>query len=787
MEKVMLDSRSNLFNPKSIATPSALPPDLLLRQQFVLYRNVQKPGDKKPRRIPYYTNGDPRGTRCERGMIVERFPLDSPEDIARLGSYEEVLAEYQRHPDRYSGIGFALLPGDGIGGIDLDNCLDADGNFISEDARRVFESAKGAGVYLERSPSGRGIRGIGQSADFPAFKPACGGFEAYSSKRYLTITGDCIANPGGFGDIAAALATMKEVVGSRASGSTEQPPCGSGGTPSGRYVAPQAVTEGGRNSALLAQVGHLRANGLQEADILQAAHDFNRACCIPPLDGAEVEDIVKRYAQPATSGAGDWPEPEPIEPPLPTVPPFPLDCLPKAFRDYVADQSELMQCPAEYIAVPMTVAAAATLGNGFAIAPKARDYSWRVVASLWGGIVGRPGVMKSPAMNKGLAPLRILEEEMAKAYEQVRQKYRADKLYFDAQFQSAKRSASKGQMVPIPPEPVEPQPERLLINDTTYQKLTEILRWSLRGVLCVSDELIQLLKSLDAEGQEGARAFYLQGWNGDQSYRVDRVTRGSFVIPQLTIWLVGGIQPGRLQEYVLAAVRGGAGDDGLMQRLQLLVWPDTPAEFRNIDRPPDLNAYGTVEKTFKYLRALDPASVGAQSAIGGGPAYLHFDANAQRWYDAFRERLESQLRSEQLHSALESHLAKCRSLVPALALVIHLADGHSGPVSHSAMVKALNWFGYLFAHAKRVYSVAINAPDFSTKELADKLVNGKLPSRFSSRDVYRHNWQHLKNVDQVNAALTRLIDARWLREDKVHTDGRPTVLYTVNPRVTKAR
>jgi len=63
------------------------------------------------------------------------------------------------------------------------------------------------------------------------------------------------------------------------------------------YEKPIEVSEGGRNSAMLAHVGHLRAKGhLSETDILDMAHGFNVTSLDPPLDHDEVESLVSRYA-----------------------------------------------------------------------------------------------------------------------------------------------------------------------------------------------------------------------------------------------------------------------------------------------------------------------------------------------------------------------------------------------------------------------------------------------------------------------------------------------------------
>src|SRR5215467_10270694 len=61
------------------------------------------------------------------------------------------------------------------------------------------------------------------------------------------------------------------------------------------------------------------------------------------------------------------------------------------------------------------------------------------------------------------------------------------------------------------------------------------------------------------------------------------------------------------------------------------------------------------------------------------------------------------LRSDSLSPALEGHLAKYRKLVPALALIDHLAEGGNGGVGKEALLRALAMAEYLETHARRIY------------------------------------------------------------------------------------
>ena len=100
----------------------------------------------------------------------------------------------------------------------------------------------------------------------------------------------------------------------------------------------------------------------------------------------------RRRATEAPRGAS-WPEPQPVPRTRPPVPAFNLAWLPDALAPWVADVADRVQCPPDFVAVGVLVAAAAVIGRKVAIRPKRQD-DWAVVPNLWGLAVGPPGVMK---------------------------------------------------------------------------------------------------------------------------------------------------------------------------------------------------------------------------------------------------------------------------------------------------------------------------------------------------------------------------------------------------------
>jgi len=314
------------------------------------------------------------------------------------------------------------------------------------------------------------------------------------------------------------------------------------------------------------------------------------------------------------------------------------------------------------------------------------------------------------------------------------------------------------------------------------EALGETLMDNPTGVLVYRDELHGLLKSMDKEGQEGARAFYLQGYDGNQPYVFDRIGRGrNRRIEAVCLSMLGGIQPGKLQAYIRDAVRGGVGDDGLLQRFGLLVWPDDSREWSNIDRWPESAARTKAFDVFTQLDTLEPDTNPDNGEII--PKEYRFTEDAQVLFEGWREALELMLRSRELHPALESHLGKYRKLIPALALVCALADGEQA-VSHASLLKAMSWYDYLKSHAERAYAAGSRPATEGASALLAKIKAGSIKSGFSPRDVYLKGWSRLTTPEDVQAAAALLCDLHHLREIEHKpgkAGGRPTVNYEINP------
>lgn len=485
-------------------------------------------------------------------------------------------------------------------------------------------------------------------------------------------------------------------------------------------------------------------------------------------------------AQQAPWVNGSWPEPARLPSQLLPVPKLTADYLPQAINEGVSDIAERLGCPIEYVAIPTLVGAGIVIGNRIGIWPKQYDESWRVFTGFWGGIVGEPGTMKTPALNAAFSPLYEIERHEIEGYRAALAKYHADREVYE----KAIADFQQGKTTNIPPEPVQPTKPRLIVNDSTYQALGEILACNPRGVLALADELSGLLQGLDTAGQERARGFYLSGWGGAGNYAFDRITRGAICLTNYMLAVFGGFQPARIAAYVQFAQGGNAKNDGLLQRFQLLVWPDVSNSTTGIDRPENKVALKRMYDAIRNLRELNNQPGLIKHRGGSEITMLHFDSDAQGLFNDWYHEHELGLRNGDFDSAVQSHFAKYRSLVPGLALLFHLLDNRSVEVGRDCLAAAIGLSEYLKSHALRVYA-AVNGTDYaSVRALAKRLLAGEIQNGFTARTVYTRGWRDLNSPEKVRGALETLTELNWLAEHHETTGGRSKTTYELNPKVT---
>jgi Protein of unknown function (DUF3987) len=256
---------------------------------------------------------------------------------------------------------------------------------------------------------------------------------------------------------------------------------------------------------------------------------------------AEATEPVQRGNGHKGMVAYAWPDPRPLPTGLPPVQAFDYEFLPPVLRARVEDVAERMQCPPDYPAVALIVTMASMIGRRCGIAPKRED-DWTVVPNLWGAIIGRLGVMKSPPLTEIMRPLQVLQAHAIEHFGRDQAEYQAGEMVAAEAECVAKdairrmlKDGNSGAAHALAQESLqresdEPVCRRYIVNDATVEKLGEILNQNSNGVLLYRDELNGLFRTLERQRHEADRAFYLEAWNGDGSFTYDRIGRGTLHI-----------------------------------------------------------------------------------------------------------------------------------------------------------------------------------------------------------------------------------------------------------------
>ena len=225
------------------------------------------------------------------------------------------------------------------------------------------------------------------------------------------------------------------------------------------------------------------------------------------------------------------------------VPQFPLHVLPEPMQAFIkAKHIETGACISAIAMSALTVASAALTHEAKLFLKPSQQFP--VSPRLWTVLVGNPSAKKTPVMEGSAWPLRKFQSEMQARLIQE----------WQVQQQADEKPQGDGECPRLP---------QYIVNDLTPEKLVDILAYQDRGVLVFADELAGLVGSLDrynsGKGAASSRAIWLQAYGGGY-YNLLRIGRSTKPVENLSVSILGGIQPERLREL------GNLQSDGLLQR-----------------------------------------------------------------------------------------------------------------------------------------------------------------------------------------------------------------------------
>jgi hypothetical protein len=484
----------------------------------------------------------------------------------------------------------------------------------------------------------------------------------------------------------------------------------------------------------------------------------------PPEDASEGWDAVDAIAEgrsPQEIIAGAAPvraAAEPNEPVDPvdlwgkfSPPTLPRGLLPEIIEHFAFDQGRDMGADISGVAMAALVICAAAIPDKVQLQVKRHNTEWRESARLWVALIGPPSSKKSPILTTAARPLRKIDARQARDYAQLRAAY--DRLPKEEKAETE------------PPKQV-----RSVVQDVTIEAVQDVAKDNPNGLLCYQDELSGWFGSMDkysgGRGSARDRAFWLEAFNGG-TYSVQRVARGSVFIENLSVSLIGGIQPEPIREIADESV-----DDGLLQRLLPITL--APA------------VTGRDEAMSQVVVEYD----GLISRLRGlATATLRFDEEAQRYREELEVRHNKLQRLECIHRKLANHIGKYDGIFARLCVVWHCIEnveaGSASTVISEQTARRVGSFlhGFLLPHAYAFYNgvLGLSNDHDNVMAVAGYILSHGL-TKITNRDLKRGDRTMRRlGPEQALAVFEQLEAFGWL--DRVSSERRAPSHWRVNPAV----
>jgi hypothetical protein len=203
------------------------------------------------------------------------------------------------------------------------------------------------------------------------------------------------------------------------------------------------------------------------------------------------------------------------------------------------------------------------------------------------------------------------------------------------------------------------KPPRCVINDSTSEKIAELLSRAPSGSLMVYDELAGWLGSFERYNSGSSRAFALSCWNGG-TFLKDRVGRGKqdanaeIRVENLALCILGGIQPDRL------AKLGDLTSDGLLQRFLTVL-------MKSAERGDQYHPVAAAEADYEKL---------IRSIVDAPPQNYHFEDEAFEVRDRMFDYLHRLEMVDGFPPSLIGAIGKLKGYFARICLVLHVAQRH---------------------------------------------------------------------------------------------------------------
>lgn len=457
--------------------------------------------------------------------------------------------------------------------------------------------------------------------------------------------------------------------------------------------------------------------------------------------------------------------------------PFPVDALPHCLRGLVLAVAGATGTDPAFAALAVLVVIAGCVGNRVGVLVKS---GWVEPAVLWGVLVGRSGTTKSPVLKNVLAPLYETYKGERRVFTQAMREHQHETERYGVRLQEWKKAQRDGPPTDPPEEPQPPVEKRVVVSDTTIEKLGCLLAENPLGLLLVRDELAAWVGGFDryAAGGKGTDCPAWLSMFDAGTITIDRKSApNTLFVERAAVSVLGSIQPGTLTRAFGRAER----EAGLLARVLLAYPPDRPALWTDAELPDDVTT--SWKDLLVRLLELEPARDDAGDLR---PRLIPFSPEARGlWIGWHNRHVRDSVNIE--NEDLAAHFAKLKGLCARFALLITCTDVASGglraaSISADAVRRAttiVEWFKY---EARRVYAMLSESGTEREVRQLIELIHRR-GGRITPRELRQYHRRFRDSGDAAEGALQQLVNAgvgTWEQVTPGSSGGRPTRLFVLS-------
>jgi hypothetical protein len=465
------------------------------------------------------------------------------------------------------------------------------------------------------------------------------------------------------------------------------------------------------------------------------------------------------------------------------LPDFPLDVLGEQLRGALKRTAKGAGVTVAHVAVPFIGITSGLIG--YARRLKATT-SWFEPATCCTALVGYSGTGKTPGHNVTRKPLRAVErlqkekeEKRKRDHETKRTKARAE---YDKWKANVEEAIDAGTPAPeMPAAAVDPGkyvPVRLVVNDSTVERLAELLQARPHGIVLVRDELAALYMNMSRYNGGQDDEFWLESWNG-QPHTVERMGR-MLDVDHLLIGVVGGMQPDKL----VASFEGD--HDGKYARV-LFSWPDEP-EWLGLS-----NEATEVDTDIQNIisRILTLAEFDGDKLL---PLVIGLDAEADETFAQFaqfahQEKQALEGRQREWFAKVTAHVLRLANTLTWVEWALKIESAKPDAVSKATMQAAIRLaHDYFWPHAKACLRLIGLTERHTHAKRVLLWIRAKEKTEVSREDIRRDALGQRLDAAQTEDLLKGICTSGWLREEVTPPGpqgGKPVRRWLVNPKLHK--